>query len=272
MGCRHRIVSTARADHPAQPASEARPQAPPRGSCSSLSLLAHPADGLNGQLDPVGARSVKRGDPMFSSHFAGSAVACCWLSGPNRIPAFAQGHPDIEAAIAFARTGHAGQLLGDGRPFVAHPLEVASRLHRMHAPDYLVIAGALHDLVEKAGVSKAQIRLAFGARVARLVSAVTDDESIAGYAERKAALRHQVAAAGHEALTLFAADKLSMSRELRREFKRDRDTNKTLRARRLTHYQRSLAMLEERLPESPLVGDLRRELRAYEQERAALRA
>jgi (p)ppGpp synthase/HD superfamily hydrolase len=129
----------------------------------------------------------------------------------------------------------------------------------------------LHDVVEKAGVSEAQLQRRFGVRVTRLVSAVTDDESITGYAARKAALRHQVALAGDDALTLFAADKLSMSGELRRETRLDRDETKSLRTRRLTHYQRSLAMLEERLAGSPLVRDLRRQLRAFERERSALR-
>ena len=119
-------------------------------------------------------------------------------------------------------------------------------------------------------MSEAQLRRRFGARVTSLVSAVTDDESITGYAKRKAALRHQVASAGDEALMLFAADKLSMVRELKR-IKRDRDGDKSVRARRLKHSQRSLAMLEERLPESPLVRDLRRELWAVQHERSALR-
>jgi hypothetical protein len=47
--------------------------------------------------------------------------------------------------------------------------------------------------------------------------AVTVDEQIAAYANRKAALRRQVSGAGDEALTLFAADKLSRLGELRRK-------------------------------------------------------
>lgn len=193
------------------------------------------------------------------------------LSHLNRTRVFVDA-PNIEAAIAFARSKHAGQVQGDGRPFLTHPIEVASRLHQIGAPEHLVIAGLLHDLVEKAGVSETQLRRRFGARVTRLVSAVTDDGSIAGYAKRKAALRRQVAQADDEALTLFAADKLSMLRELRREIKQDRPGNETLRARRLKHYKRSLAMLEECLPESPLVRDLRRQLQALEHDRSALRA
>ena len=209
--------------------------------------------------------------PNLFAHFPESGLACCSLSSRNGIPAFANGRPEIEAAIAFARVKHAGQLQGDGRPFLAHPVEVAARLDRIGAPEHLVTAGVLHDVVEKAGVSEAQLRRRFGAQVTRLVLSVTDDESISGYAERKAALRHQVALAGGDALTLFAADKLSMSAELRREIGLDRDANRSLRSRRLKHYQRSLAMLEERLGESPLVRGLRRELRTFERERPTIR-
>jgi hypothetical protein len=110
------------------------------------------------------------------------------------------------------------------------------------------------------------------------VLSVSDDDTITRYGARKAALRRQVAAAGEEALTLFAADKLSKLRELRRETALDRDPGsrharlRELRARRLRHYQRSLALLEERLPESPLVRDLRTELKAYLRERTTLAA
>jgi hypothetical protein len=73
---------------------------------------------------------------------------------------------------------------------------------------------------------------------------------------------------------VFAADKLSMLRELRRETALDTDVDATpgpvreLRARRLEHYQRSLALLEERQPESPLVLELCDELAALLRERA----
>jgi hypothetical protein len=43
-----------------------------------------------------------------------------------------------------------------------------------------------------------------------------------------------------------------------------------LRARRIKHYYRSLALLEERLPESPLVRELREEVRALVSDRNTL--
>jgi hypothetical protein len=122
------------------------------------------------------------------------------------------------------------------------------------------------------------VRREFAPSVARLVLAVSDDDRITGYAKRKAALRRQVSVAGDEALMLFAADKLSKVRELRREPPIDsKATSSTgrrrqLRTRRLKHYQRSLAMLEERLPDSPIVAQLRDELRVLSREHPALAA
>jgi (p)ppGpp synthase/HD superfamily hydrolase len=164
---------------------------------------------------------------------------------------------------------HAGQQRTDGTPFILHPLEVGSLLYYAGGADHLVAAGVLHDLIEKSDASAADLQERFGRRITELVQAVSDDDRIAGYATRKAALRHQVSRAGDQALTLFAADKLSKVLELRRETAEDSKDSK-VRARRLRHYQRSLALLEERLPGSPLVRGLRGELAAFLAEPAML--
>lgn len=185
-------------------------------------------------------------------------------------PTSVVGLPRTRSAIAFAGRKHADQRRGDGTPFILHPLEVAWLLYCVQAPDHVIAAGVLHDLIEKAGVSESELRERFGSRVSELVLAVSDDDRIGRYAARKAALRRQVADAGDEAVLLFAADKLSKLRELRRETELGHDGNgiarpvRELRARRLRHYQQSLAMLEERLPRSPLVQELRIELTAYQ--------
>jgi (p)ppGpp synthase/HD superfamily hydrolase len=90
-------------------------------------------------------------------------------------------------------------------------LEVGWLLYRAGAPDQVVAAGVLHDVLEKTAVSVAELRTSFGSPVANLVSAVSEDERIAGYGRRKTALRQQAAAAGPEALTIFTADKVSVS-------------------------------------------------------------
>ena len=192
------------------------------------------------------------------------------------MPTFAHGLPKTKTALAYAERMHAGQQRSDGTPFVLHPLEVASVLYYGGAPDHVIAAGVLHDVLEKTDATATDLEHRFGSRIAGLVAAVSDDDRIGGYAKRKAALRLQVAGAGEEALALFAADKLSKLRELRGETELDHDRRGTsrvardLRTRRVRHYQRSLALLEERLPDSPLVGDLRDELRALLRERPSL--
>jgi (p)ppGpp synthase/HD superfamily hydrolase len=182
--------------------------------------------------------------------------------------------PMSRAAAAYAKRMHAGQCRPDGTPFIQHPEEVASLLRGIAAPDHLVAAGMLHDVIEKGGADARDLQLRFGSRVTELVLSVSDDDRISGYATRKAALRQQVAAAGDEALMLFAADKLSKLRELRREIELSKDTpgvrTRQLRTRRLRHYARSLALLEERLPALSLVGELRAELDAFVSQGARL--
>lgn len=185
------------------------------------------------------------------------------------MPSSLRGLPRTREAVAYAQVMHAGERRADGTPFILHPLEVGALLRQAGAPDHVIAAGVMHDLIEKAGVDAADLRKRFGSEITDLVLAVTDDPAIRGYASRKAALRRQVAVAGDDALMLFAADKLSKLRELGREIQLDGEPTRgagkarELRARRLRHYQRSLALLEERLPECALVVDLRHELSAF---------
>jgi (p)ppGpp synthase/HD superfamily hydrolase len=187
------------------------------------------------------------------------------LVGQSRTPGFTEWLPQTRAAVAYAERSHEGQRRrSDGAPFIAHPLEVASLLYHAGAPDHLIAAGVLHDTIEKSDVAGSDLRARFGSRVATLVFAVSEDEQIAGYTERKAALCEQVARAGEEALTLFAADKLSKARELHLEATAESQTSPAGSARitpsrelRLTHYRDCLALLEDQLPDSPLVSQLR---------------
>jgi (p)ppGpp synthase/HD superfamily hydrolase len=150
---------------------------------------------------------------------------------------------------------HAGQLRQvDGAPFILHPLEVASLLNEVGAPDHVIAAGVLHDTLEKTDATAGDLSTRFGDRITALVCAVTEDKEIATYAKRKAGLRDQVANADSEVALVFAADKLSTVRELCRA------ADAPVRRRKLTHYRRCLALLQEKLPGSPLVGALATEL------------
>jgi (p)ppGpp synthase/HD superfamily hydrolase len=118
----------------------------------------------------------------------------------------------------------------------------------------------LHDVLEDTDAERADLEANFGPAVAWLVSAVSDDASIEDHAERKAALRGQVAEAGDRAAAIFAADKISKARELRLRVSRhgldERDRS------RADHYEESHTMLTELIPGHRLVDQLRLELLA----------
>jgi (p)ppGpp synthase/HD superfamily hydrolase len=173
----------------------------------------------------------------------------------------AQELPTTQAALDYASKAHRGQLREvDGAPFIVHPSEVAALLYKQGAPDHLIAAGALHDVIEKTPVTAFDLRRRFGSTIATLVLAVSEDERISSYTKRKDALREHVADAGEEALMLFAADKISKARELRIQPARRSIRTKRSRVRRMAHYKHCLALLREHLPDSPLVDQLDAEL------------
>ncbi|MEA2419367.1 MAG: guanosine-3,5-bis(diphosphate) 3-pyrophosphohydrolase [Thermoleophilaceae bacterium] len=174
---------------------------------------------------------------------------------------FIERSPLTRDALDFAAARHEGQTRElDGVPFVTHPVEVACLLHEAAYSDEVVAAGVLHDVLENTDANVDDLERRFGARVAELVAAVSDDASIEDDADRKAALREQVGRAGECAAAVFAADKVSKARELRiraghGRFQRKDET-------RIEHYRASLELLEELMPGHQLVDRLRGELDA----------
>jgi hypothetical protein len=176
--------------------------------------------------------------------------------------------PQTRAAQAYAERQHEGQRRSaDGAPFIEHPLEVATLLYYAGASDHVIAAGVLHDTIEKTCANAADLRARFGPAVATLVLAVSEDPRITAYPARKAALRAQVATAGHDALMVFAADKISKVRELRRQPAASTQPQSTpspspspSRDLKLIQYKRSLEFLEDLLIDAPLVKQLRFEL------------
>jgi (p)ppGpp synthase/HD superfamily hydrolase len=174
---------------------------------------------------------------------------------------FVDRSPLTRDALTFAADCHEGQTRGlDDAPFVTHPVEVACLLHEAGYSDEVVAAGVLHDVLENTPAELDDLEKRFGAEVARLVAAVSDDPSIEDDAARKAALRLQVAAAGDCAVAVFAADKVSKARELRVRAGHGRFQRKD--QTRIEHYQASLEMLDELMPGHQLVDRLRAELDA----------
>lgn len=94
----------------------------------------------------------------------------------------------IEQAIKLAMSNHEGQVDKAGEPYILHPLRVMLDVHAQGAPEYVVVAAMLHDLVEDTDVGHALIFDLFGGRVADLVAVLTRaaDEDYSHYIGRVA--------------------------------------------------------------------------------------
>jgi GTP diphosphokinase / guanosine-3',5'-bis(diphosphate) 3'-diphosphatase len=126
----------------------------------------------------------------------------------------------VKEALATAQRAHAGQLRrgSDGRPFIDHPVAVAELLCGERQGDEVIAAALLHDVVEKSETSIDSVRKRFGEVVAGLVAAMTEDESIPTYEDRKEEHRQRVANSDPGARAIFAADKLTNVTMLREAY------------------------------------------------------
>jgi (p)ppGpp synthase/HD superfamily hydrolase len=67
--------------------------------------------------------------------------------------------------VVYARWVHRGQRRQvDGAPFIEHSLEVALLLYRAGAPDHVIAAGVLHDVLETTRRDRARPRTAVWVR------------------------------------------------------------------------------------------------------------
>jgi HD domain-containing protein len=139
----------------------------------------------------------------------------------RRIEAIAVSSPLVRGALSVAQRAHAGQFRETGceqMPFIDHPLAVAELLAEHGFEEETIAGGLLHDAVEHGEVEPEALRSRFGDEVTGLVEALTEDEAIDDYEQRKAEHRERVAAAGPEAQAIFAADKTANVTVLREAY------------------------------------------------------
>jgi (p)ppGpp synthase/HD superfamily hydrolase len=180
-------------------------------------------------------------------------------------------------AYQLARAAHAGQRRKDtGGPYVTHPLRAAEIVAAAGMPEEVVAAALLHDVVEDSEVSPDDIAERFGQKVAAIVAALTEDESIDDYEERKAEHRKRVEAAGPDAVAVYSADKIANLRDMRRlyaeigERAAERFTAPLdLRARL---WLEDADLCERALPGSELAAVLRAEAEGFVRDRSAATA
>ena len=172
----------------------------------------------------------------------------------------------IGKALEAAERAHAGQTRSGsgGMAYIHHPVAVAELLAEHGFGEETVAAALLHDVVEDSDASVADVTARFGQPVARLVAALTEDASIEPFERRKDAHRRHVEEVGGDALAIYAADKLSNLRVLRRTLESEGESAGEEFAAPLDSKEKvwagDLEMLRRTAPQLPFVDDLGAEL------------
>src|ERR1700760_1628551 len=168
----------------------------------------------------------------------------------------------ISHALAAATEAHAGQTRNGsgGLAYIEHPRMVAATLAAAGYPEPTLAAALLHDVVEDSETTVEDLRGEFGDQIADLVAALSDDESIESYRERKNEHRGRVAAVDGDALAIYAADKLTnmttLSAAIEGEGMRVADEYKVPLALKLEVWEADAAMLAATEPGLPLLDPL----------------
>jgi (p)ppGpp synthase/HD superfamily hydrolase len=168
----------------------------------------------------------------------------------------------IARALGKAEDAHAGQIRNGsgGLPYIEHPRMVAATLAARGYPETTVAAALLHDVVEDSDTTVGELRAEFGDEIADLVAALSDDESIESYRERKDEHRRRVAAVDGDALAIYAADKFANMTTLHgaigNEGMRVAEEYKVPLSLKLEVWEADAAMLRDEAPDLPLVDPL----------------
>jgi len=193
--------------------------------------------------------------------------------------------PRVEAAIArsalvrealeTAAAAHAGQVRNGsgGLPYIEHPKMVCERLAAAEYGDEVLAAALLHDVVEDSELTVAELRERFGEPVAGMVAALSDDESIEPYVERKREHRERIEAVDGDALAIYAADKLTNSTTLAEALAREgaavADEFKVPLELKLEIWEADAELLGRLDPSLPFLADLSEALSRLREELAA---
>jgi (p)ppGpp synthase/HD superfamily hydrolase len=169
----------------------------------------------------------------------------------DTLPEIARRSPLVEGAYRMAHDAHHGPRR-KGDTDIDHPLEIATLLDDIGSDERVVAAALLHDVVEDTSTDAVEIEERFGPEVADLVNAMTEDDRIESYEDRKAEHRARITRDRNVA-AIYAADKLAGARDML-------DHPDTVPALQLDHYLATLAVLCATHPDLPFLGELRREL------------
>lgn len=168
--------------------------------------------------------------------------------------------PLLKRALDQAAVWHRDQRRkypGVDVPYVSHLAGVAVILARHGFDDEVVAAGALHDAIEDAGVSRDAIAALFSERVATLVVLVTETDKSLPWEERKRLYLEQFPKKPWEAQAITLADKIDNFQSIivcSRHHGDPWPLFKRGRAAQLARFEALLAMTRP-LPPHPLIAE-----------------
>jgi len=174
--------------------------------------------------------------------------------------------PRVGEALKFAADAFHDRLRkGSGVPYLTHLLSVATLVMEHGGDEDQIVAAVLHDYLEDIpGAEQAELERRFGARVGRLVLALsdaTDANAKEAWRPRKERYLAHLSAAPAEVKLVSAADKLHNARSIEADHRRvgeavfDRFTGG--REGTLWYYREVVAALSVDF-EHPLVEEVRR--------------
>jgi (p)ppGpp synthase/HD superfamily hydrolase len=189
-------------------------------------------------------------------------------------PAYVRDSDLLGEALSVAAAAHRGQTRHDGSPYLGHPLRVCELLAGTGAGEASLAAALLHDAVEDSELTVEDVSGRFGVEVGELVAALTEDERIDDWVERKRGLRGQVERAGERAAAIYAADKLANLAEMRAMYAERGEAAIDLHKAptldlRVEAWRDDAEMVDRIAPGLELVRGLRDGLAAFDAQRAA---
>lgn len=135
-------------------------------------------------------------------------------------PIVRENNGTLELAISMAMEAHKGATRkGKDTPYILHPIETLQILASMNADTNLMVAGILHDTLEDTDMALWEIYDQFGADVAALVNAHTENKNEVWYMRKLRKIEELPKAIVREKM-LTIADKVSNLRSMYRDYQK----------------------------------------------------
>ncbi len=174
----------------------------------------------------------------------------------------------IKAAIHMAIRVHEldqkQKRKGKDIPYIIHPLIVGLILSRISHDEDIIVAGLLHDTVEDSldtkKVTVSVIKRRFGAKVARIVSDVTESKRELPWVDHKSATVKKLSVMAQDSLLVKSADVIANCTELLADFRKEGDSTfrrfNVPKDHLIQHYVETIEELIRLWPDHPLRKDL----------------